>query len=103
MFTPALATNVVLLAIVLVKVVQVSEDFELDLARPLVSEFLALLLANITLIMFLSEMPIQGIIVVKVFVVAVMTGRMLLSLVLADLIAPVQLLLEEEDGLVFET
>ena len=47
-------------------------------------------------------MPIQGIIVVKVFVVAMMTSRMLLSLVLGDLVAPVKLLLEEKDGLVFE-
>lgn len=78
-----------LLSIVLVKLVKVSEDLELNLSCPLISEFLALLLADITLEMLFSEMSIQSIVVIKVFVVAMVTLRMLLSLVLLNLITTV--------------
>ena len=53
--------------------------------------------------MLFSKMPVQCIVVVKVFVVAMVTRGMFLSFMLVNLVATIQLLLEEEHSLKLKT
>lgn len=93
---PHLATEVMLLPVVLVKVIKVVEDLEFYLASALVPPLLAHLFADITLEMRFPEMVIEGIVIVEELVVAVVAGGMFLFLVLGYFITSIHLLLKEE-------
>ena len=103
MLTSSLLAEIMLLPVVLVQVVKISEYFKFNLASPPVLHLLSLLFANVTLEMLFAEVLVERVVVVEGLVLAVVATRMLFARVLAEAIAPVHLLLKEEDGFVVKT